>query len=237
MRNHRYHGLFGAIIIEPAGSLWYRNFSFAKSIYDEEAVITAPGIESFRECVVMVQNGIRMLDANGELVKTAVSDEGEILDAEDTGEKGYNYRSERFANRLRRDRRISKIFSSRIHGDPATPVFQAYAGERVIFRTMMPADKPRNVGFCIHDNAWKEQPDDPYSRVVPLQGGISIGNTFNMELKNQAPCPGDYLYRSGSLKWDLESGMWGIFRVLKQGIGCKCKNLCQKFMGCMGTRK
>ena len=187
MRNHRYHGLFGAIIIEPAGSLWYRNFSFAKSIYDEEAVITAPGIESFRECVVMVQNGIRMLDANGELVKTAVSDEGEILDAEDTGEKGYNYRSERFANRLRRDRRISKIFSSRIHGDPATPVFQAYAGERVIFRTMMPADKPRNVGFCIHDNAWKEQPDDPYSRVVPLQGGISIGNTFNMELKNQAP--------------------------------------------------
>lgn len=62
MRNHRYHGLFGAIIIEPAGATWYKNFSFAKTIYDEEAAIVAPGIVRFRECVVLVQNGIRMLD-------------------------------------------------------------------------------------------------------------------------------------------------------------------------------
>ena len=82
----------------------------------------------------------------------------------DTGEKGYNYRSERFANRLKDDHRISKIFSSRIHGD-------------------------------------------------------------------RAGCPGDYLYRSGSLKWDVESGMWGIFWIKKKGIGCACKNLCRKIKG------
>lgn len=158
MRNHRYHGLFGAIIIEPAGAQWYRNFSLSRALHEEEAVITAPGVESFRECVVMIQNGIRMLDADGELVKTIPEEEGNV-DTEDTGEKGYNYRSERFANRLKQDRRISRIFSSRIHG---------------------------------------------------------------------ASCPGDYLYRSGSFKWDVESGMWGIFRVLKQGIGCKCKNVCRK---------
>lgn len=229
MRNHRYHGLFGAILIEPAGAKWYRNFSMAKAAYEEEAVITAPGEDNFRECVVLIQNGIRMLDKTGELVKT-VQDGEEAADAEDTGEKGYNYRSERFANRLKKDSRISKIFNSRIHGDPATPVFQAYTGDRVIFRTMMPADKPRNVGFTIHGHEWKEQPDDPHSRIIPLQGGISIGNTFNMELKGGASCPGDYLYRSGSLKWDVESGMWGIFRVLKQGIRCKCKNTCRRFM-------
>lgn len=229
MRNHRYHGLFGAILIEPSGARWYRNFSMAKAAYEEEAVITAPGMESFRECVVLIQNGIRMLDKTGELVKTAQDDE-EAVDAEDTGEKGYNYRSERFANRLKKDKRISKIFNSRIHGDPATPVFKAYTGDRVIFRTMMPADKPRNVGFTIHGHEWKEQPDDPHSRTIPLQGGISIGNAFNMELKEGASCPGDYLYRSGSLKWDVESGMWGIFRVLKQGIRCKCKNTCRRFM-------
>ena len=226
MRNHRYHGLFGAILIEPAGATWYRNFSLSKALYDEEAVITAPGIETFRECVLMIQNGIRMLDSDGELVKTIREDDGEAIDAEDTGEKGYNYRSERFANRLRRDSRISKIFNSRIHGDPATPLFKAYTGERVIFRTMMPADKPRNVGFTIHGHEWKEQPEDPFSRIIPLQGGISIGNTFNMEIKDGASCPGDYLYRSGSLKWDVESGMWGIFRVMKQGVRCKCKNAC-----------
>ena len=227
MRNHRYHGLFAAIIIEPAGALWYRNFSLSRALHEEEAVITAPGMESFRECVVMIQNGIRMLDSNGELVKTA-SEDDETIDFEDTGEKGYNYRSERFANRLKHDRRISRIFSSSIHGDPATPVFKAYIGERVVFRTMMPADKPRNVGFTIHGHTWKEQPEDPFSRVIPLQGGISIGNTFTMELENGASCPGDYLYRSGSFKWDVESGMWGIFRVLKRGLGCKCKMVCRK---------
>lgn len=28
--------------------------------------------------------------------------------------------------------------------------------------------------------------------------------------------PGDYLYRSGVIKWDIESGMWGIFRIKDQ---------------------
>ncbi len=236
LRNHRYHGLFGAIIIEPPGAKWYRNSSFAKACYDEEAVITAPGEENFRECVVLIQNGIRMLDTDNNLIQTA-NDGGEPVDAEDTGEKGYNYRSERFANRLKRESRISKIFSSKVHGDPATPVFKAYSGERVIFRTMMPADKPRNISFHIHGHEWKEQPADDQSRIIPLQGGISIGNAFNMELKNGASCPGDYLYRSGSLKWDVESGMWGILRVLKQGITCKCKNACKKVTSCFCREK
>lgn len=233
MRNHRYHGLFGAIIIEPAGAKWFKNFSLCRTIYDEEAVITAPGIETFRECVVFIQNGIRMLDKNNVLVQTAVGDEGEAVDAEDTGEKGYNYRSERFANRLRKNSNISKIFNSRIHKDPATPVFKAYPDERVIFRTIMPADKPRNVGFCIHGHTWKKYPDDPRSGTIAVQGGISIGNTFNLELENGTSAPGDYLYRSGSLKWDVESGMWGIFRILKQGIRCKCRNIYQKAHKCV----
>ncbi|MBO5199224.1 MAG: multicopper oxidase domain-containing protein [Lachnospiraceae bacterium] len=228
MRNHRYHGLFGVIVIEPAGARWYKNFSFARTVHDETAAIVAPGEERFRECVVVVQNGIRMLDKDNVLVKTAAGEDGEEIDAEDTGEKGYNYRSERFANRLKRNSRISKVFSSRIHGDPATPVFRVYTGDRVIFRTVMPADKPRNVGFCLHGHTWKRQPNDTLPRTIPLRGGISIGNTYNMELKNGASEPGDYLYRSGSFKWDVESGMWGIFRVLKQGIRCRCKNMCRK---------
>ncbi len=141
-----------------------------------------------------------------------------------------------FANRLKKDSRISRIFNSRIHGDPATSLFKAYVGDRVIFRTMMPADKPRNVGFCIHGTQWKAQPHNPASKVVPLQGAISIGNTFQMELQNGTPCPGDYLYRSSNLKWDVESGMWGIFRVLKQGFGCKCRNLCRKAMASSASR-
>ena len=225
MRNHRYHGLFGAIIVEPAGAKWYRNFSQKTDPYAEQVVITAPGMESFREFVLFIQNGIRLLDKEGGLIQTAAGEEGEPVDAEDTGEKGYNYRSERFANRLKHDRRVWKVFSSKIHGDPATPIWKAYSGDRVVFRTMMPADKPRNTSIAIHGHLWREQPRDAFSRVVPLQGGISIGNRFDMELEGGASCPGDYLYRSGSFAWDVESGMWGIFRVVKQSFGFKCKNM------------
>lgn len=233
MRNHRYHGLFGAVIVEPAGARWYRNFTKKQDAFAEQAVITAPGVESFREYVLFIQNGIRLLDAQGNLIQTAGAGEAdEPVDAEDTGEKGYNYRSERFANRLKEDERVWKVFSSRIHGDPATPVWKAYPGDRVIFRTMMPADKPRNVSLAVHGHLWKEQKDDPFSRVIPLQGGISIGNRFDMELKDGAGCPGDYLYRSGSLKWDVESGMWGIFRVMKQSLRHKCKGVCQRISCC-----
>ena len=233
MRNHRYHGLFGAVVVEPAGARWYENFTRTENPFAEQAVITAPGIESFREYVVFIQNGIRLLDKKGNLIQTAAAGEDGPVDAEDTGEKGYNYHSERFANRLMRDGRVWKVFSSRVHGDPSTPVWKAYQGDRVIFRTMMPADKPRNVSFTVHGHLWKEQPKDALSRTIPLQGGISVGNRFDMELEGGASCPGDYLYRSGSFGWDVESGMWGIFRVLKRSIGCKCRQMCGKILQCV----
>lgn len=232
MRNHRYHGLFGAVIVEPPGAEWYRNFTRKKDSFAEQAVITAPGVENFREYVLFIQNGIRLLDVKGNLIQTAAGDDGVPVDAEDTGEKGYNYRSERFANRLAKDSRVWKVFSSNVHGDPATPVWKAYSGDRVIFRTMMPADKPRNTSITIHDHLWREQQRDPFSRIIPLQGGVSIGNKFHIELQDGAGCPGDYLYRSGSLAWDVESGMWGIFRVVKQTFGCRCKGMCRKIRDC-----
>ncbi len=233
MRNHRYHGLFGAVIVEPPGAEWYRNFSRKKDSFAEQAVITAPGMENFREYVLFIQNGIRLLDAEGNLIQTAAADNGEPVDAEDTGEKGYNYRSERFANRLARDSRTWKVFSSKVHGDPATPIWKAYPGDRVIFRTMMPADKPRNTSITVHDHIWREQQRDPFSRIIPLQGGISIGNRFDIELQDGARCPGDYLYRSGSFAWDVESGMWGIFRVVKQTFGHRCRGIYKKIRECL----
>lgn len=232
MRNHRYHGLFGAVIVEPPGAEWYRNFTRKKDSFAEQAVITAPGVENFREYVLFIQNGIRLLDVKGNLIQTALDDNGEPVDAEDTGEKGYNYRSERFANRLAKDPRTWKVFSSKVHGDPATPVWKAYSGDRVVFRAMMPADKPRNTSLAVHDYLWREQQRDPFSRIIPLQGGISIGNKFDIELLGGAGCPGDYLYRSGSFAWDVESGMWGIFRVVKQTLGCRCKGMCRKIREC-----
>lgn len=231
LRNHRYHGLFGAIIIEPTSSKYYHNiFSIEKS-YEEQSVITAPGIETFREFVLFAHNGIRLLDKAGNLIKTTEQEnEGGhgAPDHEDTGEKGYNYRSERFFNRLKRIPVISKVFSSRAHGEPSTPLLKAYAGERVIIRLLMPSDKPRNIGFVLHGHNWRAQPDDPFSTTISAQGAMSVGGVYNIELQNGASkVAGDYLYRSGSLKWDVESGMWGIFRVMNRNIKHRCECLCR----------
>ena len=65
MRNHRYHGLFGAIIIEPPGAKHYRTFCPVEENYEQQAVIVAPGTDTFREFVLFAHNGIRMLDREG----------------------------------------------------------------------------------------------------------------------------------------------------------------------------
>lgn len=232
LRNHRHHGLFGAIIIEPLGAKHYSGLRALDENTDDTAVIESPGEESFREFVLFAHNGIRMLDKNGNVIKTTelgLSDGAEGHDApdhEDTGEKGYNYRSERFENRLKRVNVISKIFDSKTHGDPATPLLRSFVGEKVKIRLLMPADKPRNISFTLHGHQWTSQPDDPYSRNVPIQGAVSVGNVFNIE-PEKTKRAGDYLYRSGSLRWDVESGMWGIFRVTNRNIKCKCENVCR----------
>lgn len=156
------HGLCGAIIIEPPASKYYHNILSIKKNYEEQSVITAPGVETFREFVLFAHNGIRLLDKKGNVIKT--TEQGEegahgAPDHEDAGEKGYNYRSERFFNRLKRNPIISKIFSSRAHGDPSTPLLKAYAKERVIIRLLMPAVKPRNISFVLHGHNWRAQPE------------------------------------------------------------------------------
>ncbi|MGN0656225.1 MAG: multicopper oxidase domain-containing protein [Ruminiclostridium sp.] len=233
LRNHRYHGLFGAIIIEPAGAKHYSGTRVLHKNYKESAVIAAPGQETFREFVLFAHNGIRLLDREGALIKTTELDmEGEpgghdAPDHEDTGEKGYNYRSERFFNRLERIPLISKVFDSKVHGDPATPLLRSYVGERVKIRLLMPADKPRNISFLLHGHRWKAQPEDPLSSDICVQGAMSVGNVFNIE-PEETKCRGDYLYRSGSLRWDVESGMWGIFRVMNRSIRCRCETACRR---------
>lgn len=206
---HQQHGLFGAVIVEPPQAKHYSGVCPMEENHGEEAVIAAPGVETFREFVLFAHNGIRLLDREGNLIKTTEQGpEGPhgAPDHEDTGEKGYNYRSERFFNRLKRVPLIHKVFDSKVHGDPSTPVFRAYTGERVIIRLLMPADKPRNISFTLHGHRWRAQPGDPFSTTIPIQGAVSVGNVFNIE-PERTQCPGDYLYRSGSLRWDVESGM------------------------------
>ena len=79
--------------------------------------------------------------------------------------------------------------------------------------------------FCYKYNngmSWRKEITDSVSPVVAEQT-LGISEAFNIRV-DEYYGPGDYLYRSGSLKWDVESGMWGIFRVVRKGIRycCEC---------------
>jgi FtsP/CotA-like multicopper oxidase with cupredoxin domain len=211
IRNHRHRGLYGALIIEPAGSRYRDPLTGAPLRSGEQAVICRPGRPDFREFVVVAVNGLGLLDRTGGRVPDAGGD------FEDQGVKGFNYRSELFLRRLAVNPDRSLAFSSVVHGDPATPLFRSYPRERVVFRYLMAADKPRNTVFAIHGHSWLTQPGDPFSNFFSAQGGASIGTALNIYLNGKnGTLPrraGDYLYRSGAIRWDIEQGMWGIWRV------------------------
>jgi FtsP/CotA-like multicopper oxidase with cupredoxin domain len=213
--HQRHHGLWGAIAPEFAGARYLDPYTMKEIKSGLRAVIAYPDVSrNRREFVVFLQDGLNLLDKNN----VAIPNDPRLDDPEDQGEKGFNYRSEPFRNRLQVNSDVSKVFSSTIHGDPATTLFEAYPGDNTIFRTLMPSDRPRNHSFTILGHIW---PLDVHSidttNIVGNQGSISIGSAFDMLLLNGAGgsnrFPGDYAYRSGVIRPDIEAGMWGIFRV------------------------
>lgn len=219
LRNHRHRGLYAALVIEPAGSVFLDPVSGEPLARGAHAIIHRAGLPDFREFVVFAVNGLGLLDRRGRRVPDATAVEPH-LDHEDQGVKGFNYRSEPFHHRLRAEPDRSRVFSSREHGDPATPVFRSYVYEPVVFRYLMPADKPRNTDFCIHGAAWLSQPQDPSSNLVACHGGLSVGSALDIYLDGRrgalAARPGDYIYRSGIVRWDIEQGMWGLWRIYRR---------------------
>lgn len=70
------------------------------------------------------------------------------------------------------------------------------------------------MSFTVHAHEQNAQSDDPFTRIISTQGALNIGNVLDIELINGASMiPGDYLYRSSIIRWDRESGMWGILRI------------------------
>jgi manganese oxidase len=131
-------------------------------------------------------------------------------DTEDQGQKAFNYRSERLDLAFETSHLRSKDWFS---AKPATPVFCVPAGQPVVVRFVCAADKPRNHSFTIHGHAWSEWPHrNELSPVVSSEGGLSCGSVRSYEFQANQEA-GDYIYRSGVLKWAVAQGLWGILRI------------------------
>ncbi|HEX8126750.1 MAG TPA: multicopper oxidase domain-containing protein, partial [Allosphingosinicella sp.] len=212
-RNHRHHGLIGALIVEPADAraLWVPDDENTAEDDSAEAwdgpratIVTSVDGRRQRseEAVLLLQDGLRhFLRGNLDM---PISDEPpspgqDQVDHEDQGQKAFNYRSEPIEHRLD-------------DSAPATPVFNVPANSSVRVHLVGAGDKPRQHSFTVHGVAW---PDQKYlgdkSPRVASESAVSTGTARTFEFRTGAAA--DYAYRSGVLKWGVPQGLWGLLRV------------------------
>lgn len=223
IRSHRLHGGYGALIIEPKDSV-YRNPKTGESIMSGAlADIIVPNKPDFREQALMFSDGLYTIGKDGSQPTPGEFDPhtGELIDLEDRGEKGINYSSEPFKHRLAENPDKSLLFSSVVHGDPSTPIPEAYMGDPIRLRVMQTADRSRGSVFTLHSNKWRYQWTDTNSKVVGSQGSLTPGDSLDIipiQKEGFFNPAGDYLYREMKLRRYLEGGLWGILRVHDEPI-------------------
>ncbi|HEX8629383.1 MAG TPA: multicopper oxidase domain-containing protein, partial [Catenuloplanes sp.] len=169
-RGHRHHGLFGGLLIEPKGSTWSDPATGTPVITGANAVIrwtdAAGRGQAFREHALHWQDGLNLRTPGG----AAIAPAGDVEDPYELGNRGVNYRTERFAPRLARDPAQANVLSSTVHGDPATPVLRAYVGDPVKIRLLISSDRGRAHSFVLSGHGWNYQAADPASTVVSTRG-------------------------------------------------------------------
>ncbi|MFA1818902.1 multicopper oxidase domain-containing protein [Virgibacillus oceani] len=225
IRNHRSQGAFGAFVAESRGTVWLDPYTLKPKKTGSHVVLRNPFLPDTREFVMLMHDGVRLRDAANQLIIDpfdgvllgADEENEELADTYDDGSRGFNYRTERLINRFNEYPNLGDLFSSKVFEDPSTPLYEAYAGDPVTIRLVTPAERRRAHTFRLHGHSWRFDPKDTDSRVQSFVGVNVMGKRANLELLNGAggffAFPGDYMYRSGNIRWDIELGMWGIMRV------------------------
>ena len=192
------HGLFGALIAEPPGSSYHDPKTGAEISSGPIADIHTDGrvspdaTGSFRELVLFIQDDT---DLNRVGRSTGSS---------------FNLRAEPLDGRAGDP---AELFSSARHGDPETPILEAYVGDPLVIRTLVAGT---NDVHSLHlDGHWFRA--EPYSIRSPPTSTVHIGISERYDLVVPAAggpqrMPGDYLYYNGR-SFKLREGSWGILRV------------------------
>jgi len=232
---HAGKGAVGALIVEPQGSTWVEDAKTRMA-----ATVTGSNGESFREFVAIFQNAVNLRFGDD---NSAVPNTAEAEDSEDSGQKGFNYRTEPMWKRMgfppnaplghTRTLDFTNVLSnSQVGGDPVTPVFTAVAGQAVRFRVLHPGGNQRNNVFQVHGHVWQEMPYEStslasskigFNKLSEWKGSVtSVGPSshFDLVLQNGAggmfKVPGDYLFRDQA-SFQFDGGLWGLLRVLPSG--------------------
>lgn len=233
------HGLFGTLVVEPAGSTWHDPRTGAADTTGWDAVVRPAEGAPFREFVIAYHEigheDYRISRAGGG--KVPVVDP--LTGAYRPAARAINYRSEPFGNRLELQRETldvvdeSLAYSSYAFGDPATPVLRSYVGEPVKQRVVHGGGEVFHVHH-VHGGSvrWRRQPgagvtggDSGLTKRPPLEPGPSertdsqsLGPSESFDVDHECGSggcqqgAGDYLVHC-HVAHHYFAGMWGIWRV------------------------
>jgi dipeptidyl aminopeptidase/acylaminoacyl peptidase len=256
--SHQHHGLYGALVVEPAGSKWETTggtpmgtradggpTSYAANILPGDAT------KSYREFNLAIADfalvytpELKPINPPGRkeiglpfILEPPAIPQPESISAGDPGTGLVNYRNEPIPLRVRdgatntqfTDARgdMANVFRSKddagntIHGDPFTPLLEAYEGDKVQIRLIQGAQEEQHV-FSLHGGKWLHEPSSPNSGWYNAQG-LGISEHFEFEVP-PIPAVGnvaggnkdvaDFMYGSFSTD-NLWNGVWGILRSYK----------------------
>jgi hypothetical protein len=131
---------------------------------------------------------------------------------------GLNYEKEPLARRLVAHKDTAQLFRSAVHGDPAVPLMEAFAGDRVQLHLFVPFSEQAHV-FNLEGHRW---PLEPGRRGTAMYSSLPLGGlaTATLHLADGAGgtswAPGDYVYGDHREPY-REAGLWGLFRVHSSG--------------------
>lgn len=233
------HGLFGAIVAEPAGSAFLDPENGQPLASGWEAIVQPADGPSFREFAIIYHEvgdeQFSLKDAAGaslSMVDSALSG------AYRPGTRALNYRSEPFMRRLELQQQLglqadkSQAYGSYAFGDPATPIARSYLGEPTKTRLLHAGSEMAHVHH-LHGGAtrWRRNPgaDDTDMagglRKVPIQSARSIrldsqlispSEAYELEHECGAggcqQAAGDFLFHC-HIAHHYVAGMWGFWRV------------------------
>jgi len=210
------HGTFAGLIVEPEGSRHLDPYSGEEIESGAQAIIEVPDGTDFREFALHYNDFVPLKKReNGEYVNKQVEHN------ENVGTQAINNRNAPYHHRDDED--PAYVHSSAVHGDPSTPLLEAYSDDPVKVRLFQGAWEDQH-NFQI--NGRKIEPEghdeqDTVSQIISPSEAFTFsidpegagGKEDFDRMPNSAGLPvRDHMYGSGIVD-DRFTGMWGIHRV------------------------
>ena len=191
-------GLYGAVVVAPADAQFADARTGLPRDVGAQVDVRLPGGRSYRDLTLLFADDDAVIGGNTMPYPSAVS-----------GPALVNYRSAPRAD-------DASMFSSRAHGDPATPILTAYPGDPLRIHAVGAPGSEQGHVFSLGGLAWRPDERLPKSAIVTAQG-FAAWETIEASPLGGA---GGWSRSTGDMFWgDLrrpftEAGMWGLLRTV-----------------------